>query len=83
MSSLCIEGRNTKAERQYPQMGSHGRERGEYVAEKLPGKEKEGQCMLESLLLWDEMDGETGSQKILELEAASEMDMQNYLLREI
>lgn len=64
-------------------MGNHGRERAEYAAEKHPGKEKEDQCMLESLLLWDEMDGETGSQKILELKAASEVDMQKYLLRKI
>lgn len=58
----------------------------EYVAaqnEKLPGKEKEGQCMMESLLLWDEMDDETESQKILELRAASQVDMQKNLIREI
>lgn len=35
MTSLCIGGRNTKAERKFPQKGSHGREwtkQAEYVA---------------------------------------------------
>lgn len=69
MPSLCIGGRNTKAERKFPQKGSYGRKwtnQAEYVAvqnKKLPGKEKEGQRVMESLLLWDGMEDETDSQQ--------------------
>lgn len=89
MTSLCIKGRNTKAERKNLQKGSHGREwanQAEYVAlqnEQLPGEEKESQCVMESLLLWDERDDESDSQTTLELRAASQMEMQKYLLREL
>lgn len=82
MLSLCIGGRDTKAERKFPEKGSHGREwakQEEYVAaqnENFRGKEKEGQYMREILLLWDEMDDEIDSQKMLELRAAPQMDMQ-------
>lgn len=47
------------------------------------GKRGKVSGWVESLLLWDEMDAETDSQKILELRAASQVDMQKKLLREI
>lgn len=47
------------------------------------GKRRKDSAWMESLLLWDEMDIETDSQKILELRVASQVDMQKNLLREI
>lgn len=47
------------------------------------GKRRKDSVWMESLLLWDEMDIETDSQKILELRVPSQVDMQKNLLREI
>jgi len=39
--------------------------------------------MMECLLLCDEMDGKLDSEKILEMRAASQMEMQQYFLGEV